>query len=61
MMGHRQKLKTASEYDFIYARGQYCYMVNHGCKLKKSIKRSLAKRRRIDDKKIIMRECHDNI
>jgi len=49
-MGTRQKLKTGAEWDYIYARGMYCYLVN-STKAKRTIKRALSKRRRRDNKK----------
>ena len=50
MMGTRQRLKGGMEYDVIYARKQYCYLINKP-KLVKYAKRRMAKRRRIEHKK----------
>lgn len=52
MMGTRQRLIDGDEYDFIYARGQYCYLVNR-CKKKRKIKRKINKRLRRENKKYI--------
>ena len=49
MMGIKQRLKSGEEYDFIYARGQYCYLVNNA-KLKKRIKKRMSRRRRKENK-----------
>lgn len=43
MMGRKQILKCADEYDVIYAKKKYCYLVNH-CEKVKKIKRRLNKR-----------------
>ena len=53
MMGTRQKLKSGMEYDYIYARGIYCYLINNA-KLKRWIKRCLSKRRRKEVNKNIL-------
>lgn len=47
MMGHREKLKTASEYDVIYARGIYCYTVNTSAPRK--VKKQMMRRNRRKD------------
>ena len=49
MMGIKQRLKSGEEYDFIYARGQCCYLVNNA-KLKKRIKKRMSRRRRKENK-----------
>lgn len=55
MMGTRQKIKSGLEYDVLYDRRTFCYLVNHSS-LKKFAKKCMARRRRRDDKKIITRE-----
>lgn len=41
MMGHRERLKKAAEYDVIFARGVYCYLANSTAahKIKKQMTR----------------------
>lgn len=60
MMGTKQKLKTAAEIDFIYARGMYCYLAN-STKAKKNIKRGLSKRRRKEAKIIVRKLLNEPI
>lgn len=52
MMGNKQKLKKGDEYDVIYAKKKYCYLVNNN-KLVRHIKRRLRKRKRIEENKKI--------
>ena len=40
MMGHKDKLKSGMEYDVIFARRIYCYLVNNN-KLVKYVKTQL--------------------
>jgi hypothetical protein len=51
MMGHRDRLKTALEYDVIYDRGLYCYLVNHGKNPKHFAKNQINRRARREAKK----------
>lgn len=44
MMGIKQKLKTAEEFDVVYAKGKYCYLSKS--KIKSRIKKQMRKRRR---------------
>ena len=55
MMGTKQKLKTGYEVDYIFAKNLYCYLINN-IKLKKFIKKQLSKRRRMENKKMIIEE-----
>lgn len=50
--GHREQLKSAAEYDVKYARGLYCYLVNHSPvhKIKKGMSRRL---RRMEKQELI--------
>lgn len=49
MMGRRQVLKNACEYDCLYARHVYCYLRNNPSNVK-YIKRSMNKRMRRENK-----------
>jgi hypothetical protein len=46
MMGHKDKLKFGVEWDVIYFRNRYCYLVNHGKNPKKFAKNQINKRNR---------------
>lgn len=45
-------LKKAYEFDFVYARGMYCYLINKP-KLKRKIKKSINKKQRISNNSIL--------
>ena len=44
MMGHKERLKTGAEYDVIFARDVYCYLVNSTAAHK--IKKQMTRRNR---------------
>ena len=58
MMGNKQKLKSGIEYDVIYDRGLYCYLVNRP-HLIKWTKRQLSKRRRREAKQTLKKEVQN--
>lgn len=58
MMGRKQILKQGYEFDYVYARGVFCYLVNNA-KLKKYIKKGLNKRYRQENKNFIMEYNYD--
>lgn len=47
----KQKLKSGLEYDVIYGRDVYCYLINHP-KIVKFVKRQLNKRIRKEGKRV---------
>ena len=57
MMGIKQKLKSGLEYDVIYGKKKYCYLVNNN-KLVRFAQKAMRKRRRAESKnhmqKVIM-------
>jgi hypothetical protein len=50
MMGRKQQLKDGLEYDVVFGRGVYCYLVNHH-NIVKWVKRKMNKRLRRKYKK----------
>lgn len=44
MMGHKEKLKSGAEYDVIFDRGIYCYLLNSTAAHK--IKKQMTRRNR---------------
>ena len=51
MMGNKQKLKTGDEYDVVYAKKKYCYLLNNN-KLVRKIKNGMRKRFRQENMKV---------
>jgi len=48
MKGHKEKLKSVAEYDVLYNRRHYCYLVNHSPVHK--IKKQMSRRERRQSK-----------
>lgn len=44
-MGHKDSLKSGMEYDVIFARKIYCYLINNS-KLKRFVKNAINRRNR---------------
>lgn len=51
--GNNQRLKSAAEYDVLYSRGIYCYLVNHSPVHK--IKKQMSRRRRRENKQELLK------
>jgi hypothetical protein len=57
-MGRKQRLKDGDEFDVIFNRDLYCYLVNRPINVKR-VKRRLNKRFRRELKKELLKELKD--